>query len=421
MTALSMPDSPQMRLRTAQSLLAILLVAVPALAILTLWISAYWPTAAFEILIFALATIALALGMRPSVDAAPPMAVMGFIVLWGCIQLLAGWSTVHSDTVAAIWKWVTWLAVFYLGSSLFADPTVSRGVRTAMVWFGFALAVEVILQAFLSPNMIYGMWPAPDYPFVMGPIPYHTHFAALMEVILPMTLWLAFSDQRRTKTYIGIAGVLLAAVVVSASRGGLILVVTETVLILVLLPRRRKIPAAQTVMLVGSFAGCTAVLMLVVGWGKIVERFRAEALLPDRLPFIVATLHMIRERPWTGFGMGCWPSVYPAFALFDPGTFVNQAHCDWLQWVAEGGLPVGVAMIALAIWAWKAAWRSIWALGAIAVLLHASFDYPFSRPAVGAWVFLTLAMAAAIKPARDGSSAEIARTAEPWSSAAQAT
>jgi hypothetical protein len=29
--------------------------------------------------------------------------------------------------------------------------------------------------------------------------------------------------------------------------------------------------------------------------------------------------------------------VYPAFATFDPGVIVNQAHSDWLQWTAEGG------------------------------------------------------------------------------------
>jgi O-antigen ligase len=110
---------------------------------------------------------------------------------------------------------------------------------------------------------------------------------------------------------------------------------------------------------------------------------------------------MIAARPWTGFGLGCWPSVYPAFALFDAGRFVNEAHSDWLQWVAEGGLPAGVAMLALAIWGLRPAWRSVWALGTIAVLLHATLDYPFSRPAMGAWVFLTLGMAVAVAPDKD--------------------
>ena len=31
----------------------------------------------------------------------------------------------------------------------------------------------------------------------------------------------------------------------------------------------------------------------------------------------------------------------------------------------------------------------------IAILVHAAFDYPFSRPAVGAWPILILSMAVA--------------------------
>jgi O-antigen ligase len=73
---------------------------------------------------------------------------------------------------------------------------------------------------------------------------------------------------------------------------------------------------------------------------------------------------------------------------------VNQAHSDWLQWTAEGGLPVGLAMLALAVWACKPAIRSIWGIGVLAVLVHALFDYPFSRPATGAWPVLLLAMVA---------------------------
>ncbi|HZU09862.1 MAG TPA: hypothetical protein VFA02_08150, partial [Pseudacidobacterium sp.] len=104
---------------------------------------------------------------------------------------------------------------------------------------------------------------------------------------------------------------------------------------------------------------------------------------------------MVKARPFTGFGLGCWPAVYPAFATFDPGAFVNQAHSDWLQWIAEGGIPTGIAMVALFVWFIRPAWKSIWAIGGIAIFVHAAFDYPFSRPAIGALPFLVLAMAVA--------------------------
>jgi hypothetical protein len=48
---------------------------------------------------------------------------------------------------------------------------------------------------------------------------------------------------------------------------------------------------------------------------------------------------MIHDRLWAGLGLGTWSAAYPAYASYDDGTFVNQAHNDWLQWGAEGGLP----------------------------------------------------------------------------------
>jgi hypothetical protein len=51
-------------------------------------------------------------------------------------------------------------------------------------------------------------------------------------------------------------------------------------------------------------------------------------------------------------------------------------------------------MLSLALWGLRPAIQSIWGIGVIAVLIHAAFDYPFSRPAVGAWPILILSMAA---------------------------
>ena len=138
----------------------------------------------------------------------------------------------------------------------------------------------------------------------------------------------------------------------------------------------------------------TAVLLAVVGFATVWQRFYAESWMLGRVQFAISTLHMIPVHPWIGWGLGCWPEAYPAFATLDPGSIVDQAHCDWLQWTAEGGLPVGFVMLSLAAWAIRPAMRTIWGIGVIAVVIHAGFDYPFSRPAVGAWPILMLSMAA---------------------------
>ena len=233
-------------------------------------------------------------------------------------------------------------AVYYAGVSLLKEEGMARSLRTAMVWFGFALSVEAILQAYLSPGKVYGLFPSGYHDFVMGPIVYHTHFAAFIEVLLPISLFLALSETRRRYTMLGVSAVFLTALVVSASRGGLVIAGAEVIAILILSHFRKSSGSPRITLLALLLVGLTDVLTVIVGFETASQRFSTEPLSAGRLQFAMSTLHMIARHPWVGWGLGCWPSVYPAFATFDPGAIVNQAHCDWLQWIAEG---------------WPAAWH----------------------------------------------------------------
>jgi O-Antigen ligase len=374
--------------------LALSLVIALGLATLTLWIPSYWPVGLFEISVFLLAGIALILGRVPARGTYFPLFMLSFIVLWGCFQLVSGLTINRFATERAILQWMTWLAVYYLGVSTLQRETRAKILRAGMVWFGFALAVEAILQAYLSPGRVFGLYPTGYHDFVMGPIVYHTHFAAFVESILPIALFSALSEKRESYTFLGVSAVLLTAVVVSASRGGLIIAFAEVLAVLILLHFQKQRISRKTGLMALLLAGATAILTLIVGFETESARFSSEPLTAGRIQFAISTLHMIAARPWTGWGLGCWPAVYPAFATFDPGAIVNQAHCDWLQWTAEGGFPVGLAMLSLAVWSVKPAIRCIWGIGVLAVLIHGAFDYPFSRPAIGAGPILILSMAA---------------------------
>jgi hypothetical protein len=381
----------RIRFTTKPESLLFCLVLALFLATLTLWVPSYWPVAAFEIAVFILAGVAIVLARQPAAGAGYPIILLSSIVLWGCLQLLTGSSINRFETERATLQWMTWAAVYYLGVSALKEESLARPVRLAMVWFGAVIAVEAILQAYLSPGKVFGLFDTGYQHFVMGPIIYHTHFAVFIETLLPIALVLAFESY----TYLGIAAVLLAALVVSASRGGLIIASGEVVVVLFLAHRQKPAASRRIIRIALALAGITAILTFIVGFATASERFYSEALTAGRLQFAISTLHMIVVHPWIGWGLGCWPTAYPAFATFDPGAIVNQAHSDWLQWTAEGGLPVGLAMLSLALWAVKPALRSIWGIGILAVLIHAAFDYPFSRPAIGAWPILILSMAVA--------------------------
>jgi hypothetical protein len=381
-------------LGTRDAVPLLLFVLALWLATLTLWVPAYWPVALFEISTFLLTAVTLVLGRVPARGTYLPLFALGFVVLWGCFQLITGFTIDRFATERATLQWMTWLAVYYLGVSTVKDKSVANLLRTSIVWFGFAVALEAILQAYLSPGKVFGLFPTGYRDFVMGPIVYHTHFAALIETILPIALFLALREAAESYTFLVISAVFLTALVVSASRGGLLIGFAEVVGVL-LLSHVQKAKVGRRIWFAAlALAGATGVLTLIVGFETASARFSSGALTAGRLQFALSTLHMIAARPWIGWGLGSWPAVYPAYATIDPGAIVNQAHCDWLQWMAEGGLPVGLAMLSLALWGVRPAIRSIWGIGVIAVLIHASFDYPFSRPAVGAWPILMLSMAA---------------------------
>jgi O-antigen ligase len=377
-----------------------ILVGALILATLTLWVPAYWPVALFEIAVFVLAAIAMARKRLPPREAYFPLLALSFVALWGCLQCITGWTINSFVTQRAICQWMTWAALYYLGASLLQQESLTQQVRTVIVWFGLVVSAEAILQAYLSPGKVFGIFPSGYHDFVMGPIVYHTHFAVFVETILPIALFRALNQVKKSYVFLGISAVLLAAMVVSASRGGLIIACAEVLAVLGLTHLRKPKSGRRIGLLALALLVATAVLTLIVGFETVSHRFQTDALIQGRLQFALSTLRMIAVHPLAGWGLGCWPAVYPAFATFDPGAIVNQAHSDWLQWFAEGGLPVGLAMLSLAVWAFKPAVRSIWGVGVLAVLLHAAFDYPFSRPAIGAWPILILSMAAVTRKSK---------------------
>ncbi len=96
---------------------------------------------------------------------------------------------------------------------------------------------------------------------------------------------------------------------------------------------------------------------------------------------------MIKARPLTGWGLGSYVPVYKAFALYDDGTWVNQAHNDYLEWAAEGGIPFACIMLVLIVWSVRPSLNSIWGVGLLAMCLHATVDYPFARLGTCCWYF----------------------------------
>jgi O-antigen ligase len=156
-----------------------------------------------------------------------------------------------------------------------------------------------------------------------------------------------------------------------------------------MVPRRKLLAGVAVAVVLGG------VLVAAVGFEPLRLRLREPDQFVYRSEMLGSTLAMVRERPWTGFGLGTFQTVYPAFATFDAGRVVNHAHNDWLEWAAEGGIPIALALLSVAVWTVRPAVRSVWGIGILAVFLHALIDYPLQRLGVAGWLYVLLGALAA--------------------------
>jgi O-antigen ligase len=140
--------------------------------------------------------------------------------------------------------------------------------------------------------------------------------------------------------------------------------------------------------------GLSAGFSYIAGFQQVMQKFERHDQLANRRLINRSSVDMIRERPFTGWGLGAYASVYKMFALYDDGTWVNQAHNDYLEWAAEGGIPYACLMLLLMVWSVRPAVRSVWGIGLLAFCLHALVDYPFARLGTCAWYFVLAAMLA---------------------------
>src|ERR1039458_1978218 len=177
-------------------------------AILTLWVPGYWPVTVFQVGIFGLAAIAVWRARYSPPEFVWPIVPLAFAVLWGLFRSLTGRTAYAFDTKLALLRWATFLSVFLVGISLFRDDAVRRWFRSAIVWFAFLVAAFASVQTFTSQGKVFWLFDTPYTDYVMGPILSRNHYAAFMESVLPIALYLAVRRERESLLYSGMAAVM---------------------------------------------------------------------------------------------------------------------------------------------------------------------------------------------------------------------
>ncbi|MGC9951916.1 MAG: O-antigen ligase family protein [Bryobacteraceae bacterium] len=367
-------------------------------AVLSIWIEGRWAWGLAQLAVFAgIAVWAAGQLRRPSaVRGSWWLAPLCAAPLWGLLQLATYRTVYRWATWNATLTWATWLALFFLALQMFEQPAARRWFLRFAVYFGFGLSVLSTVQMFTSDGKIFWLFPSGYKDFVLGPFVYRNQYAAFLETILPIALWEALRGRRLAFANCAMAAAMLASVVAGASRAGSMLMCAEVAAVLLLAWWRGMTHAGAVARGFAAFGAIAVLLIGVAGWQTLRQRLSEPDALAVRHELVVSSLAMLHDRPGMGFGLGNWPRAYPRYALFDDGSFVNQAHNDWAQWAVEGGVPFFAMLLWLAAMALPAAWRSVWGIGLVSVWVHCLVDYPLQqRPGIGAWFFVLLGVLAA--------------------------
>lgn len=367
-----------------------ILTAILLFGILTLWVPARWALSGFQAALFALAVFTIA--RRRGIGFHPVGLLLTAAAGWGLLQIATHRTVYAARTWDAALTWITCLVAFSLAAENASNPLRRERFLRAILIFAFVLSVIATFTVLTSPDGKVFWWfdTGSGHP-TLGPFVYRNQYAAFVEAVLPLAIVRAILDRKRSVVYIVIAATLFASVVAGGSRAGSILCLAEIVATPVVAYARHLISWRTLGRVVAASVAAVVLFTAIAGWETIWNRLQEPNPYSLRADLVRSSIDMIRDRPILGFGLGTWADAYPAYARFDDGHFVNQAHNDWVQWAAEGGVPFLLIMLGVVAWSVRPAVRSLWGIGVLAVFVHCLVDYPMQqRPALAAFFFAML-------------------------------
>ena len=269
------------------------------------------------------------------------------------------------------------LALFMLGNAKVISRLGAQPFALGLVSFGALLAVFGIVQEAVNLSshyvLVYGFW-KPMYlgsrPF--GPFINRNHFAGWMVMTLPLGLGYVYAAVERMWRQ-GPPGAANRLGLLASPAGGrllLLIFACSTMFMSALMTRSRSGIAAVGV--VALFAGSmviikqttmrarvtTAALFLVIvaataAWaggetilGRVVQPDSNVSSVGGRIPIWRDTLTIIGDFPLWGTGLDTYGKATAVYQTAVKQLHFQEAHNDYLQLAAEGGLLLGIPTLA---------------------------------------------------------------------------
>ena len=264
------------------------------------------------------------------------------------------------------------LAALIVGAARLFSIVGAAGTAWAIVVLGVLLALTGIVQRPLFTGKIYGFWTPLQGGSPFGPFVNKNHFAGWMLMAIPVAiglicndvsrglrgvrpvwrervLWLSSPDASRLLLLMGAAAVMTLSLFLTMSRSGMAAGALAAVCV-VLASRRDEVRGKK----IAALAIVSALLVLAIGWvgaGTIASRFSSGNArnVNGRTLVWKDAIEVVRTYPIAGTGLNTYSVAMIFYQRFNRPTRYSQAHNDYLQLAAEGGLlltvPAAIAIV----------------------------------------------------------------------------
>ncbi|MCU1306564.1 MAG: O-antigen polymerase [Acidobacteriaceae bacterium] len=338
-----------------------------------------------------------------------PAAAFAIVVV---AQIALRTTVFQYGSVVEAMNYFCYAILMFLAAQVLRSERQLKLFAAALATFGFLMALFAIIQSLTSNGLIYWFRQPRFTSPIYGSYVNRNHYAGLMEMLMPFALVLSFSRHFNDalRLLLGFSAVVMgASIVLSGSRGGATAFLAELVflaLISFVIQKRSG----------GMLWGIPLFFFLLVGFlfwidiGSFLHRWTSitEDLETGRPAIARDCLRMFWNRPFLGWGLGSFPTIYPQFRSFYTDYFINQAHNDFLQVLVETGIAGALSMLWFVVAIYKIslqrlrdsrsdirqAVRLAALTGCTGILIHSIVDFNLHIPA-NAVLFYVLCIVAA--------------------------
>lgn len=310
-------------------------------------------------------------------------ARISLLLIWGvqlyCLIQWLLWSITPHDSLLSLQKGLTYAGAYTLTLLL----VNSRQRLNQLMWvIVLTASLQAMYGAFMTLTGIeYGFFAEKEKfkGVATGTYLNRNHLAGLLEMSIAVGIGLLLakptiysgSVRQKLRTFIRLLlsnkvilrlllAVLVIALVLTRSRMGntaffASLMVAGAIALLLM----RNKTTATTILLGSLLVIDIAIVGAFFGVDKVAERLQNTSSQTESRDEVTRdTFDIFLEQPLTGIGAGTFTHAYPSLKSSDitSTAYYNNAHNDYVQFLAEFGLPATAALAFIVLWS---LWQSI--------------------------------------------------------------